>query len=538
MAASDSIAWRNAFAITFALLWCGVNSLPVIDQWAEGAAVNPAQQETLASAFSSAEVSGSSAGALDNYNLLRASLVQHGTAATVGSSMLSVAERAADIVIRAAKQQQLMRTPPLSALHFFDAKSEIEGSRLFGLLRGMPKGAVLHVHADGIVPLDWVIANATYDDNAHICQMKSSMQIRYFSPQLPIPQSTPACDTGWQALSALRQRIGAAAVDAQLLQQMSLINTEPPYYASLNVVWAKFESLFGAASGILFYEPVHARYVREALQIYKADAVQHVEVRQVLQRGIGQVYTLNGTLLPVEHTLRTWQRTADELGVTVRIIVCGVRSSTPQVIQEGIDLTERLMTAFPELVSGFDLVGQEDPGRPLSAFVPRLLQAPQTMRYFFHAGETNDAGGEADMNLYDSIALGTDRIGHGYGLVRHPDLRKLVREKGIGIEVCPISNQVLMLVADLRNHPLVSFIAEGLPLTISPDDPALWGAYGASFDWFQAFVASGNTTGLDTLKQLAINSIRYSSLSHEKKGPALATWEQKWDTYVNWLANQ
>merc|ERR1740117_1705790 len=104
--------------------------------------------------------------------------------------MLSVAERAADIVIRAAKQQQLMRTPPLSALHFFDAKSEIEGSRLFGLLRGMPKGAVLHVHADGIVPLDWVIANATYDDNAHICiddnatyddQMKSSMQIRYFS---------------------------------------------------------------------------------------------------------------------------------------------------------------------------------------------------------------------------------------------------------------------------------------------------------------------------------------------------------------------
>ena len=495
---------------------------------------------TLLGSFSSVEVSGSSTGAVHNYNLLRASLVQQGAATAVGSSMLSVTERAADTVIRVAKQQQLMRTPPLSALHFFDAKSEIESSRLMGLLRRLPKGAVLHVHADSIVPLDWVIANATYDDNAHICQMNSSLQIRYFSAQLPIPRSTPACNTGWQALSTLRQQIGAAAVDSQLLQHMSLINTEraPPYYASLNAVWAKFESLFGAASGILFYEPVHARYVREALQIYKEDAVQHVEVRQVLQRGIGQVYTLNGTLLPVEHTLQTWQRIADDLGITVRIIVCGLRSSTPLVIQEGIDLTERLMTAFPELVSGFDLVGQEDPGRPLSAFVPRLLRAPQTMRYFFHAGETNDAGGEADMNLYDSIALGTDRIGHGYGLVRHPDLRKLVREKGIGIEVCPISNQVLMLVADLRNHPLVSFIAEGLPLTISPDDPAMWGAYGASFDWFQAFVASGNTTGLGTLKQLAINSIRYSSLSHEKKGPALATWEQKWDAYVNWLASQ
>merc|ERR1711865_420743 len=46
MATSGSIAWRNAFAITLALLWCGVNSLPVIDQWAEGAVVNPAQQET------------------------------------------------------------------------------------------------------------------------------------------------------------------------------------------------------------------------------------------------------------------------------------------------------------------------------------------------------------------------------------------------------------------------------------------------------------------------------------------------------------
>jgi adenosine deaminase CECR1 len=34
------------------------------------------------------------------------------------------------------------------------------------------------------------------------------------------------------------------------------------------------------------------------------------------------------------------------------------------------------------------------------------------------------------------------RMGHGYAIVKHPEAKKLAREKNIPIEVNPISNQV------------------------------------------------------------------------------------------------
>ena len=53
-----------------------------------------------------------------------------------------------------------------------------------------------------------------------------------------------------------------------------------------------------------------------------------------------------------------------------------------------------------------------------------------------------------------------------------------VKEKGIAIEVCPISNQLLRLVNDLRNHPAIVLLNNDIPVTISPDDPVIYGYNG------------------------------------------------------------
>lgn len=78
----------------------------------------------------------------------------------------------------------------------------------------------------------------------------------------------------------------------------------------------------------------------------------------------------------------------------------------------------------------------------------------------------------------------------------------MVKNQNIGIEICPISNQVLGLVGDLRNHPLASLIMNEYPVVISSDDPGLWGATGVTYDWYLHFLTL--TTALFILHFLKI----------------------------------
>lgn len=131
-----------------------------------------------------------------------------------------------------------------------------------------------------------------------------------------------------------------------------------------------------------------------------------------------------------------------------------------------------LKAQFPDIVAGFDLVGQEDLGPPLKDFTSQLLNASAAnLKFFFHAGETSWLGTETDENLIDAVLLNTTRIGHGFAITKHPEIMEIARLNGIAVEICPISNQVLGLVNDLRNHPAGILFTNGFPLVISSDGP-------------------------------------------------------------------
>lgn len=88
-------------------------------------------------------------------------------------------------------------------------------------------------------------------------------------------------------------------------------------------------------------------------------------------------------------------------------------------------------------------------------------------------------------------------------------LWKAVKTKGIALEVCPLSNQILRLVNDLRNHPAVFYVSQSIPIVISSDNPGFWDSKGVSHDFYYALMAiAPHSAGIDFLKQIVWDSLR------------------------------
>lgn len=104
----------------------------------------------------------------------------------------------------------------------------------------------------------------------------------------------------------------------------------------------------------------------------------------------------------------------------------------------------------------------------------------------------------------------------------------------VGIEVSPISNQVLGLIRDLRNHPGAFYIAENLPMIISSDDPGYWHASGISYDHYYALMSfAPYGAGLETPMQLVQNSLKYSILTPGERIKYENMLNNQWDKFYD-----
>lgn len=314
---------------------------------------------------------------------------------------------------------------PLAATHFFEARTRLEQGQLFPLLRQLPKGAALHVHSDSMVPAEWLVSNVTYMPHLWMCgHLNGTHTITFrFSDATDGPNGQAfacASTSGWRNMAKLRAATSnPAEFDASLLREFTLVRPNPDIeYPTVNAVWENFQNTINVAEGLVFSDQVFPHYLRKGFETFRDDGVQHVELRQVLQGDIGCVYTLNGTLLPPRFTFETIGKIARLVAIEstsnrdvqgqsksspavapppftgARAILCGLRMFPVDAVVDALKTSEALMVELPDVVAGFDLVGQEDPGQPLIAFAPELASAK--IPFFFHAGETVMIGGPAD----------------------------------------------------------------------------------------------------------------------------------------------
>ncbi|KAK3289113.1 hypothetical protein CYMTET_3441 [Cymbomonas tetramitiformis] len=449
--------------------------------------------------------------------------------------VLTKDEQRVNTTLMYLKQQEYAREVFLPSLPFMSVKNKIENTTLFKHLKKMPKGAVLHQHLDSMLPSEWLVKNASYRPNLYQYQGKFDAETPYGT--FKFFKNPPG--SLWISVKELRSAAGnVTAFDKSLVELLS--TNELAYDASIDY-WSKFANFFKLADGLLLYAPVFEDYLFKALSGAVRDNLLSVEVRAL---GGCVMYDLDRTYSNLE-SARNIQRISDNVRklypqfMGVRIIVEMYRGISDIELETYILGTMiPLRKEVPELVVGMDLVGQEDKGYTLYYFLPALLKGLDeaarnnvTLPFFFHAGETTwgDESGHAADNLFDAVLL-SKRIGHGIALAKLPTLMEEVKRKDIALEICPISNQVLQFVYDMRTHPADALMANGVSITISPDDPGPFGYESVVYDWWMAFVAWD--ADLATLKKLALNSITYSAMSDVEKQISTAIWQQRWDEFV------
>ncbi|HXA76222.1 MAG TPA: adenosine deaminase [Candidatus Acidoferrales bacterium] len=124
-------------------------------------------------------------------------------------------------------------------------------------------------------------------------------------------------------------------------------------------------------------------------------------------------------------------------------------------------------------------MGGDEMAFPAVNFRPAFdLARSEGLRIVCHAGEI---GGPESVREAVEI-LGAERVGHGIGVMHDPALvgslatRRVVLENCLSSNLCTgaLARQTENPNASLADHPLAKLIAQGLIVTLSTDDPAMF----------------------------------------------------------------
>jgi len=247
------------------------------------------------------------------------------------------------------------------------------------------------------------------------------------------------------------------------------------------------------------YELVTYRLMQKLRQQNIVHAEVYVSVGVIRWRG-----------QPVEPIFEGMERGRErgqrDFGVSLLWIFDAVRHFGPEAAAEVFDLAARLRERN---VVGIGIGGDEARG-PAEGFRDLYKKAADKgLRLTAHAGETT--GPES---VWGAINIGAERIGHGLSAANDPELMEVMAQKQVPVEMCITSNLRTGACKEMQEHPVRKFFDEGLMITLSTDDPAMFQT--SLNKEFEIAQQEFNFTE-DHLRELARNSIEASFLPVEKK---------------------
>ena len=115
-----------------------------------------------------------------------------------------------------------------------------------------------------------------------------------------------------------------------------------------------------------------------------------------------------------------------------------------------------------------------------------------------HAGETE--GADSVRSAVEDLKA--DRIGHGVRCLEDPELVDQLVDRGIMLEVCPTSNDLLQVIETMDDHALPALREAGLRVCLNTDDPG----------WFDTDL---NTEFAIASEQLGVSEADHLAMLHD-----------------------
>jgi len=253
-----------------------------------------------------------------------------------------------------------------------------------------------------------------------------------------------------------------------------------------------FLRAFGAVGKRLRTPQDYALITRRLLERLETQNVRYAEIMVAA----GVVLWKQQEFAPIFDAIRA---AAVESGVQVRWILDAVR-------QFGVEPAMQVAALAAERVDrgvvAVGIGGSEERG-PASWFKDVFAFARREgLHLHAHAGES--MGPES---IWDALALGAERIGHGIAAVRDAALMRHLRERDIPLEICITSNLVTGVVKRIEDHPVRRLFEAGVPIVLNSDDPAMFrcslaGEYRLAAERFGFTEAE--------LRRIAENGFRYA----------------------------
>jgi adenosine deaminase len=166
---------------------------------------------------------------------------------------------------------------------------------------------------------------------------------------------------------------------------------------------------------------------------------------------------------------RAQEEAQAELGIETQLILCFLRDMSAD------SAMATLLQALPykHWLIGVGLDSDEKDNPPLKFAAVFARARSEGLKLTMHC-DVNQKNTLVHIGqvLHD---IRVDRIDHGINSLEDPALCEVIRERGLGLTVCPVSNR--FCTQDLTAAHIRRMLALGMRVTVNSDDPAYFRAY-------------------------------------------------------------